>query len=95
MYASHNINREIENTTHKMARRVSIRPNPKKKKIEMTLGMPDYPEPLELGQVLPGTKDGSGQDVLPSASPPKKDHDDPWPRWRNQNNAVETDNADQ
>ncbi len=57
--------------------------------------MPDYPEPLELGQVLPGTKDGSGQDVLPSASPPKKDHDDPWPRWRNQNNAVETDNADQ
>ncbi len=78
-----------------MARRVSIRPNPKKKEIEMTLGMPDYPEPLELGQVLPGTTGDNGQDVSQSASPLKTDHGDRLPQSRNQNNAAKTDTAGQ
>ncbi len=61
----------------------------------MTLGMPDYPEPLELGQVLPGTTGDNGQDVSQSASPLKTDHGDRLPQSRNQNNAAKTDTAGQ
>ncbi len=57
--------------------------------------MPDYPEPLEPGQVLPDTTDDNDQDVLQSASPLKTDHGDRSLQLRNQNNAVKTDSVDQ
>ncbi len=61
----------------------------------MMLEMTDYPEPLEQGQVLPGTTGDNGPIASLSASRPKIGHDDPSLQSRNLSNAVETDSGGQ
>lgn len=61
----------------------------------MMLEMIDYPEPLEQGQVLPGTTDDNDPVASLSASHPKIGHDDPSLQSRNLSNAVEIDNEGQ